>query len=150
MKRFAFCVAVALFVFAPVAPAHAARFQLGNYNMWIDGRYDFHTWIWAIATCDNGKTENDCVLVLQLPQPNAKADRLRSEAFQIDGRYSTTVDNFYGLRCGDVYYGPTIPTRDVYSWDLATMSGTLESSFATDCNGGPAGTYVYPFTLVRM
>jgi hypothetical protein len=61
-----------------------------------------------------------------------------------------TVDVPDGLRCGDVYYGPVIPTHDVYSWDATTLAGYLDSSFAAGCNGAPPGTYTYPFTLSRI
>ena len=51
----------------------------------------------------------------------------------------------YGLRCGDVYYGPTSMTHDVYSWDATTMAGTLVSSFDAGCDGAP-GTLTYPIS----
>jgi hypothetical protein len=54
------------------------------------------------------------------------------------------------LRCGDVYYGPIIATRDVYTWDAVTLAGTLQSSFAVGCNNAPGGTFTYPFRLTRL
>ncbi len=117
----------------------------GNFELHIDGRYDFHTWLWVISRC-----AGECVEVQAVPQPIAKAFPYRGTAQLADGRYTLTVDVPDGLRCGNVYYGPVIATRDVYSWDAATRSGTLESSFATGCDGAPGGTFSYPFKLVRL
>ena len=63
-----------------------------------------------------------------------------------------TVDVPDGLRCGNVYYGPVIPTRDVYSWDAVTLRGTLQSSFATGCDNSPAGLspILQPGPLLRF
>ena len=49
-----------------------------------------------------------------------------------------------GLRCDDVYYGPVIPTHDVYTWDAVTLTGTLQSTFAEGCDNAPGGTLTYP------
>jgi hypothetical protein len=74
-----------------------------------------------------------------IPRPIAKATDYDGDAQLAKGRYTLTVDDPYGLRCGDIY-----------SWDATTLAGSLDSSFATGCNGEPAGTYTYPFTLSRM
>jgi hypothetical protein len=55
----------------------------------------------------------------------------------------------FNLRCGDVYYGPTSMTRDVYSWDATTMAGTLVSSFDAGRDGAPK-TLTYPISLSRL
>ncbi|MGE2690419.1 hypothetical protein [Mycolicibacterium pulveris] len=123
----------------------AAHTPYGNFELRIDGRYDFHTWLWAISRCPG-----ECIQIQAIPQPNAKAFPYRGTAQLVDGRYTMTVDVPDGLRCGNVYYGPVIATRDVYSWDAVTRSGTLESSFAVGCDGAPGGTFTYPFTLVRL
>lgn len=137
---------VVLTVAAFVTPGAAqADTPYGNFHLVIEGRYDFHTWLWAISRCPG-----DCLRIQAIPQPNAKAFPYRGDARLVDGRYSLTVDVPDGLRCGNVYYGPVIPTRDVYSWDAATRSGTLESSFATGCDGAPGGTFTYPFSLARL
>ncbi|WP_094295163.1 hypothetical protein [Mycobacterium neumannii] len=117
----------------------------GNFHLVIEGRYDFHTWLWAISRCPDG-----CVHVQAIPQPIAKAFAYSGDAQLAAGRYTLTVDVPDGLRCGNVYYGPVIPTRDVYSWDAVTRSGILESSFATGCDGAPGGTITYPFSLARL
>lgn len=141
------CAAAALaLVSAPAAGALPLP-PYGNYAMNIDGRYDFHTWIWVLSPCTN---PGDCVSVTAIPQPIAKALHYRGEAPLVDGRYTLTIDDPYGLRCGNVYYGPTIPTHDVYTWDATTLVGSMQSSFDVGCDGAPGGTFTYPFTLSRM
>jgi hypothetical protein len=127
-----------------VAPG-AEAMAYGNYMFNIDGRFDFHTWIWMISPCDN-----DCLLISAHAQPAAKVYAFSGRAELADGRYTLTVDDPDGLRCDNVYYGPTIPTHDVYSWDAATLGGSVQSTFDTGCDGAPAGVLVYPFTLSRM
>ena len=51
-------------------------------------------------------------------------------------RYTLAVDIPDDLRCGDVYYGPVTPTRDVYSWDPTTLVGSLESSLESSFDTG--------------
>jgi hypothetical protein len=119
-----------------LAPVARADMLIGNYELQIPGRYDFHTWVWAISSsCTSG----GCVHVGAIPRPIAKATDYDGDAQLAKGRYTLTVDDPYGLRCGDIY-----------SWDATTLAGSLDSSFATGCNGEPAGTYTYPFTLSRM
>ena len=141
---------VAAVALAPVARADMA---LGNYELQIIGRYDFHTWVWVVSGCYTSGSRlpaAGCAHVSAVARPVAKAFSYAGIAQIVDGRYTLTVDVPDGLRCGDVYYGPTIPTHDIYSWDPTRLAGSLESSFATGCDGAPAGTYTYPFTLVRM
>jgi len=128
-----------------LAPIAHAQMPTGNYQLVVTGRYDFHTWIWAISRC-NG----NCVAVQAIPQPVAKAFEYNGAAQFADGHYTLTVDVPDGLRCGDIYYGPVIPTHDTYSWDVATLVGSLDSSFTSGCDGSPGGTNTYPFTLARM
>ncbi len=136
-----------------LAPVARADMPVGNYDLEIAGRYDFHTWVWAISQCHltgSLATVAGCVHVSAVARPVAKAFDYQGDAPLADGRYTLTVDVPDGLRCGDVYYGPTIPTHDIYSWDATTLAGSLESSFATGCDGAPAGTRTYPFGLSRM
>jgi hypothetical protein len=86
---------------------------------------------------------------LAVPQPIATAVPYRGDTRLVDGRYTLTVDDPYGLRCGDIYYGQPAPTHDVYSWDATTRLGTLTSSFDAGCDGLP-GTLVYPFSLTTL
>lgn len=130
------------------APAAHGGVFYGNYQLVIPDRYDFHTWAWSVSNCKSAAP--DCVHINAIPMPIAKAFEYRADAHLADGRYTLTVDVPDGLRCGNVYYGPIIATRDVYSWDAVTLQGTLESSFAAGCDGAPGGTLTYPITLVRL
>ena len=51
---------------------------------------------------------------------------------------------------GRICLGYGLATRDTYSWDAATLAGSVDSRFDADCGGGPAASASYPFTLVRM
>ena len=51
-----------------LAPAARANMALGNYNLQIMGRYDFHTWLWSISWCNSA-----CVHVNATAMPVAKA-----------------------------------------------------------------------------
>jgi hypothetical protein len=135
-------LALAALALAPVARASMA---FGNYDLRIDGRYDFHTWVWSVTSC-----AGECVHVNAIAQPVAKAFNYVGDAHLADGRYTLAVDVPDGLRCGNIYYGPMVPTHDVYTWDATTLAGSLESSFDSGCDGAPAGTYTYPFTLARL
>jgi hypothetical protein len=138
-------VSVATFV----APTAYAANPIGNFELIIPDRFDFHTWVWFVTPCVGGASPPACINVFGIARPNAKAFNYTGDAQLVDGRYTLTVDDPYGLRCGDVYYGPTSTTRDVYSWDAATMAGTLVSSFDTGCDGAP-GTLTYPISLSRL
>jgi hypothetical protein len=140
--------AVALAV--ALAPPASAGMIAGHYNAIIEGRYDFHTWIFTFSSCDPPAGIEECALVSANPMPIAKAYQWYGQARQAGGTYTLTVDVPDGLRCGDVYYGPVIPTRDTYTWDAVTLRGTLQSSFAVGCDNAPGGTFSYPFSLVRL
>lgn len=128
------------------APSRAEPF-FANYQLVIPERYDFHTWTWAVSHCI--PAAEGCAHISAIPMPVAKAFEYIGEARLADGRYTLTVDVPDGLRCGNVYYGPIIPTRDVYSWDAVSLQGTLTSSFANGCDGAPGGAFTYPFSLER-
>lgn len=130
-----------------VPPAQAEPF-FANYSLNIEGRYDFHTWTWAVTHCIPAAA--DCAHIQAIPMPIAKAFEYDGDARLVDGRYTLEVDVPDGLRCGNVYYGATIPTRDVYSWDAGNLRGELRSSFAAGCDGAPGGTFTYPLSLVRL
>ena len=121
-----------------------ADMHIGNYNLIIPDRTDFHTWIWTISYCSGG-----CVQVNAVAQPVARAFTYKGDAALGDGHYTLAVDVPDGLRCGNVYYGSTIATHDVYTWDATTLGGTLSSAFDAGCDGRP-GTLNYPFTLTRL
>jgi hypothetical protein len=147
LRRLAKLTTVALLsaVVLVLAPVARANMLFGNYNLQIVGRYDFHTWIWSITKCSDG-----CVHVNAIAQPVAKAFNYVGDAQLANGRYTLTVDVPDGLRCDNIYYGPTIPTHDIYTWDAATLAGSLESSFDAGCDGAPGGTHTHPFTLSRL
>ncbi|BBZ24003.1 hypothetical protein H7H52_09200 [Mycolicibacter hiberniae] len=127
--------------------SHAEPF-FANYQLIIPDRNDFHTWTWAVSRCIDGPA--NCVHISAIPMPVARAFEYTGDAHISDGRYTLAVDVPDGLRCGNIYYGQLIPTHDVYSWDANTLQGTLTSSFAGGCDGAPAGSVSYPFTLVRL
>lgn len=125
----------------------------GNYDLHIPDRRDFHTWAMAaLAPCrgEENVKRRDCIEVELIPRPIAKAVQAVGEANLVDGRYTLTVDDPFGLRCGDIYYGPTIPTHDVYTWDANTLAGEMVSTFDVGCDNAPGGSFTYPITLTRM
>ena len=127
---------------APAANAMA----YGNYALNIQGRFDFHTWIWFISPCQPAVP--DCLYVRSRHQPIARAYPYAEQAHLVDGQWTLAVDDPFGLRCGNVYYGPVLPTRDVYTWDPTTLAGSMVSTFAAGCDGQP-GSLTYPFGLAR-
>ena len=133
-----------------LAPTATAFPQLGHYNAYVDGRADFHTWIWSFSSCNPPAVLEQCANVSANPMPIAKAFQWYARAYQADGTYTLTVDVPDGLRCGDVYYGPIIPTHDVYTFNATTLTGKLDSYFDVGCNGAPGGMLSYPFRLVRL
>lgn len=150
--RMAVSAALGLGTAIALAPPSQAMY-FGNYNVNMPDRRDFHTWIWsAITPCKNPdySERRDCITILTVPQPVAKAAYIKADAALDNGRYTMTLDDPFGLRCGDIYYGPTIPTHDVYTWDATTLAGEMVSSFAAGCDGAPGGSLTYPFTLSRM
>ncbi len=143
-------LAAALPVAVAVAPPAQAGIQIGHYNAIVDGRYDFHTWIFSFSSCDPPTGLGQCALVSANPMPIAKAFQWNGRATQAGGTYTLPVDAPDGLRCGNVYYGPVIATHDVYTWDAVTLRGTLVSTFDVGCDNAPGGAFTYPFSLVRL
>ncbi|MDT5337430.1 MAG: hypothetical protein QOD90_2935 [Mycobacterium sp.] len=150
-KALAGVVGAALVSLATViAPPASAANPIGNFDLNIPDRFDFHTWAWSVTPCINGGTPPPaCIHVFGIGRPNAKAFNYSADAQLAGGSYTLAVDDPYGLRCGNVYYGPTSMTHDVYSWDANTMAGTLDSSFDAGCDGAP-GTLSYPISLSRL
>ncbi len=131
------------------APPAQAALHIGHYNAYVDGRYDFHTWVFTFTSCNPPEGVEVCANVSANPMPIAKAFQWYARANQAGGVYTMTVDVPDGLRCGDVYYGPVLPTHDTYTWDAGTLTGTLQSTFASGCDSAP-GTLTYPLRLVRL
>ena len=67
----------------PLAPSASAEMYVGNYNLIIPDRRDFHTWIISlIAACrtpENVK-QRDCITAILNPQPVAKAEYTHANA----------------------------------------------------------------------
>ena len=141
-------------VFAPTASA--AGMRIGNYEMAND-RWDNHSWIWVVNhSCgdpDCGTPLVDAVInpasdnlnVIAIPRP-PKSQRFQNTAFFADGRYTLTVDVIDGVRC----IGYNLPSHDVYSWDAASLAGTIVSTYDAGCYGAPGGTSNYTFSLIRF
>ena len=143
----ALAAALAPVVLAPIAEADLIG---GHYNAYVDGRYDFHAWIFTFTSCNPPESVAVCANVSANPMPIAKAFQWYARAYQADGVYTLVVDVPDGLRCGNVYYGPVIPTHDVYTWDAVTLIGNLQSTFDQGCDNAPGATLNYPFRLVRF
>jgi hypothetical protein len=123
-----------------VAPAARADMQVGNYQF-VAPFDSTHSWVWSIA-CDSV----GCPHVIAVPRPNGGAWPWTGTARLADGRYAMKVEAPTGRVC--IGYG--LPTHDTYRWDAVTLAGSVDSRFDADCGGAPAGSYSYPFTLVRM
>jgi hypothetical protein len=92
---------------------------------------------------------DNCRDLQSVAQPVARAYAYTGQTHLVDGQWTFTTDVPDGLRCGNIYYGQTIPTHDVYTWGPNTLAGTLASTFDAGCDGRP-GTMTYPIWLVRM
>lgn len=133
-----------------LSPVAHAGLQIGHYTANIEGRYDFHTWLFTFSSCSPPEGISVCANVSANPMPIAKAYQWYGQAHQVGGTYTLAVDVPDGLRCGNVYYGPVIPTHDVYTWNAVTLTGKLDSTFDVGCDNAPGGTFTYPFSLVRF
>ena len=151
MRRFAVSVVLVMAAALGLAPSASAALMPGSYNLNIPERRDFHTWIWSATSCAPPMAITaECTRISAVAQPIAKAYPWFGTAKIVNGQYTMTVDIPDGLRCGDIYYGPVIPTHDVYTWDVNTLAGTLQSTFDAGCDGAPGGTFTYPFWLTRL
>ncbi|BDX31458.1 hypothetical protein TUM20985_20050 [Mycobacterium antarcticum] len=140
-----------------LAPAaNASPMRIGNYELVTD-RWNDHTWIWSVMhSCgapDCGTyfedpiiaPATDTVNVRAIPRP-LKSQAFQQSAFFSDGRYTLTVDVPDGVRC----IGYNLPSHDVYSWDAATLAGSIESTYDVGCYGSPGATDAYAFVLQRF
>jgi hypothetical protein len=151
VRRFAVSVVLVMAAALGLAPSASAALMPGSYNLNIPDRRDFHTWIWSATSCAPPMAITpECTRISAVAQPIAKAYAWYGIAKIVNGQYTMTVDIPDGLRCGDIYYGPVIPTHDVYTWDVNTLAGTLQSTFDAGCDGAPGGTFTYPFWLTRL
>jgi hypothetical protein len=125
-----------------LAPSAGAGMLVGNYEVETT-RDPGHSWLWEIRPCRFPSP--DCVHVNGTPRPNGQAVPYNGDAHLADGRYTMVIDSQDGVRC-TVYF---LPSHDTYSWDAATLAGSVDSTFDAGCGGAPGGTVSYPFTLVR-
>jgi hypothetical protein len=123
-----------------MAPVSQAEMQVGNYQVQTP-RDPGHLWIWAIRPC----TPPGCLQVAGIPQPNGQAAPWSALAHLAGDHYTMVVDVPDGVRCV-VYF---LPSHDTYTWDAATLAGSVQSSYDQSCGGGPGGSDTYPFQLVR-
>ena len=135
------------------APIAHADMRIGNYEVLTD-RWNDHSWIWSVMhSCgapDCGTYFEDPVIapatetmnVRAIPRP-LKSQAFQQSAFFADGRYTLTVDVPDGVRC----IGYNLPSHDVYTWDAVSLVGSIESTFAAGCYGGPGGVETHPFAL---
>ncbi len=127
-----------------LAPVARAGMQYGNYEV-ESSRDPGHSWLWIIRPCEPGHPA-DCIVDQAQPRPNGQATPWSAVAHLANGQYTMVVDVPDGVRC-TVYF---LPSHDVYTWDAATLSGVVNSTFDNSCGGGPGGTASWPFSLVRF
>jgi hypothetical protein len=123
-----------------LTPPARAGMPIGNYEF-VAPWDPAHSWVWLVA-CDSV----GCPHVIALPRPLGGAASWTGTAQLAEGRYTMTAE----VPTGRICLGYSLPSHDTYMWDNATLSGSVESSYESDCGGGPAGTISYPFSLVRM
>ena len=66
-----------------LAPTANAAMTIGHYNLNIEGRYDFHTWIFTIASCNPPDGVDQCAVVSAIPMPIAKAYQWYGQALSL-------------------------------------------------------------------
>ena len=136
----------------------SAEMSVGNYAV-LSNRWTDHSWVWSVAhQCKGGDPlcgtlfvdpalapETTELNVIAIPRPQ-RSQRFQNTAFYADGRYTVTVDVIDGVRC----FGYNLPSHDVYSWDAASLDGTIVSTFDAGCSGAPGGTSTWTFALQRL
>jgi hypothetical protein len=140
----AVAAAAALTVAATVySPPANAMFPLGNYDV-LTNRYTQASWVWFVAICIPEKTP-DCRAVSGIARLKFYYE-YDGRAQLVDGKWSFTVDVPDGVRCP----GYNLPSRDTYTWDDATLAGTIDSVYDVGCFNGPPGTQFWTFALQRL
>ena len=122
-------------------PAHAMT--VGNYDV-LTNRYTQASWVWFIAPCQPASV--DCLYISAIPRLKFYA-YYEGNAHLAGGRWTLTVDVNDGLRCLPGY---SMPTRDTYTWDEATLAGTIDSQYDVGCFNGPPGSQFWTFALQRL
>jgi hypothetical protein len=126
-----------------LSPVAHAWMLTGNYEVHTT-RDPGHSWLWEVRPCPTGQP-TDCVHVQGTPRPNGQAVPYNGNAPLVSGRYTMVIDQPDGVRC-TIYF---LPSHDVYTWDAATLTGTVDSTFDAGCGGAPGGTVSWPFSLTR-
>ncbi len=126
MRTLAIGIALTAAAVTLAPPPASAELWPGNYNFIIPpDRRDFHTWRGGGRPLPPRRDRIFFAdLRPRLGQPPCRSPRPTpwyGIATLNNGQYTMTVDNPDGLRCGDIYYGPVIPTRDVFTWDAKTV-----------------------------
>jgi hypothetical protein len=136
-------LAAALTAGAAVLAPPANAFAFGNYDV-LTNRYERASWFWAIYPCQPAAP--DCLKISAAPRLKFYA-YYDGFAHLADGRWTLTVDVTDGLQCLPGY---AMPTRDTYTWDDATLAGTVESVYDVGCFNGPPGSQSWTFALQRL
>jgi hypothetical protein len=144
MKSMKLAIATtALMVVASVLAPPASAYTLGNYDV-LTNRYTRASWVWTLYPCQAAAP--DCLLISATPRLKFYA-YYDGTAHLANGRWTLSVDVPDGLQCTPGY---AMPTRDTYSWDEATMAGTIDSVYDVGCFNGPPGTQFWTFALQRL
>jgi hypothetical protein len=144
MKSVTLAIATtALTATAAVLAPPAQAFPFGNYDV-LTNRYERASWVWFIAPCQPAAP--DCADISAAPRLKFYA-YYDGFAHLADGRWTLTVDVPDGLQCLPGY---AMPTRDTYTWDDATLAGTIESVYDVGCFNGPPGSQFWTFALQRL
>jgi len=130
-------------VAAVLAPPAQAAMRLGNYDL-LTNRYDRASWVWYVTNCWPEKRP-DCLQIHGRPRLKFYA-YYEGQATLANGRYTMTTEVADGLRCP----GYNLPTHETYSWDEASLAGTIESRYDVGCFDGPGGTQFWTFALQRL
>lgn len=126
---------------ATAVPAWAEGSFNGTYDLaWNDG--DRSTWA-ITSTCSN---PNSCVAHI-VSDSGDELSRWAGEANMANGRWSMVIDKTEGALCKD---GSRVPTRNTYSWDASTLSGTLLISAGPICGETAPMSMTYTFTMSKV
>lgn len=75
----------------------------------IPGRYDFQTWVSVLGGCHHGELSPECIHITGAAAPIAKASNYSEHAHLGGSQYALTAEDPFGLRSGNVCYGPPRP-----------------------------------------
>jgi hypothetical protein len=126
---------------ATAVPAWADASLNGTYYLvWNDG--DQSTWV-ITSTCDS---PDSCVAHIASGSSNG-GSTVGGEAQLANGRWSMAIDKPDGAACAD---GSRAPQHNEYSWDAATLSGTLVASAGPICGERAPKSATFTFTMSKV